>query len=95
VLHSFGNGADGTYPKAGLTDVNGTLYGTTYSGGAHGTGTVFSISTTGTESVVHSFGSPNDGAAPWTSLIAANGTLYGTTYSGGAFRSGTVFALSL
>ncbi len=29
VLHSFGGGANGTLPFAGLLDVGGTLYGTT------------------------------------------------------------------
>jgi hypothetical protein len=28
VLHSFGSGADGEYPLAGLIDMKGTLYGT-------------------------------------------------------------------
>jgi len=44
VLHSFDyNGTDGYYPEAGLINVQGTLYGTTYGGGTHGEGTVFSI----------------------------------------------------
>lgn len=44
VLHSFDyDGTDGYYPEAGLINVKGTLYGTTYGGGAHGEGTVFSI----------------------------------------------------
>jgi hypothetical protein len=30
VLHSFGGLDDGTNPAAGLIDVNGTVYGTTY-----------------------------------------------------------------
>ena len=34
-------------PDAGLTLVGSTLYGTTYSGGANGYGTVFSIATSG------------------------------------------------
>ncbi len=41
VLHSF-SGLDGDDPKAGLIDVNGTLYGTT-SGGDGGGGTVFAL----------------------------------------------------
>src|SRR5580700_3202678 len=48
VLYSFGDGADGHRPDARLIDVNGTFYGTTYAGGTHNAGTVFSISTTGT-----------------------------------------------
>lgn len=43
VLHDFDD-ADGKYPKAGLTDYTGVvLYGTTSRGGAHGVGTVFTI----------------------------------------------------
>ena len=30
VVHSFAGGVDGWYPEAGLTDVNGLLYGSTY-----------------------------------------------------------------
>lgn len=98
VLHSFGNGSDGRYPLAGLVEVEGTLYGTTYQGGTPygGTGTVFSISTTGTEAVLHSFGQGSDGRDPAAALIAVNGTLYGTTQEGGAytFNGGTVFSIS-
>lgn len=42
VLHTF-DGSDGSHPGAGLIDVGGTLYGTTYSGGAYAYGTVFSL----------------------------------------------------
>jgi uncharacterized repeat protein (TIGR03803 family) len=44
VLHSFQGGpSDGAYPYAGLIDVGGTLYGTTFEGGASGHGTVFKV----------------------------------------------------
>ncbi len=44
VLHSFGNGADGISPYAGLImDAAGNLYGTTIAGGTHADGTVFEI----------------------------------------------------
>ena len=44
TLHNF-DGADGEYPYSGLTQAtNGTLYGTTYQGGANGDGTLFSLS---------------------------------------------------
>lgn len=43
VLQSFGSGTDGQYPISRLININGTLYGTTYLGGAYGDGTVFSI----------------------------------------------------
>ena len=44
VVHSFsGYPNDGAQPQAGLTDVQGALYGTTAAGGAHAYGTVFSL----------------------------------------------------
>lgn len=99
VLHSFGGLAgkviDGDYPYAGLTDLGGTLYGTTASGGAHGYGTVFSITTTGKEKVVYSFGGKtSDALYPEAGLIAVNGTFYGTTTAGGKNDAGTVFSVS-
>jgi uncharacterized repeat protein (TIGR03803 family) len=107
VLHSFRGGGDsydpydGASPAASLIDVNGTLYGTTESGGAYcegngsyGCGTVFSITTDGTERLLHSFGSGSDGANPAASLIDVNGTLYGTTAGGGAYGYGTAFSIS-
>lgn len=93
VLYAFKGGSDGCFPVAGLVDLKGTLYGTTWMGGhcytTVGCGTVFSITTSGTEKVLHSFGGNGDGAWPFGSLIAVNGTLYGTTNS-----PGTVFRIS-
>ena len=104
VLHSFGNGYDGTQPLAGLINVNGTLYGTTASGGKYGSGTafygtVFSITPSGTEKVLHSFGNGTDGKNPKASLIYVKGTLYGTTQNGGQYGHGiisygTVFSIT-
>lgn len=94
VLHSFGQGTDGSSPTAGLIDKNGTLYGTTAGGGANGAGTVFSITTGGTENVLHSFGQGADGSNPQARLLEESGTLYGTTYKGGAYGAGTVFTIT-
>jgi uncharacterized repeat protein (TIGR03803 family) len=96
VLYSFaGPPSDGFYPGAGVTNVGGTLYGTTDYGGAHSnTGTVFSITPGGKEKVLHSFGNGEDGAEPETALVEVNGTLYGTTFGGGAHGQGTVFSIT-
>lgn len=94
VLYSFKGGkTDGAAPWAGLTNVNGTLYGTTVNGGAVGDGTVFSITLSGKESVLHSFARYQDGQYPYADLLDDNGTLYGTTPYGGAYGYGTVFSL--
>ncbi len=97
VLHSFGSSGanpDGTEPIAGLNNVNGTLYGTTNTGGKYNQGTIFSISLTGTELVLHSFGKGTDGTDPQAAFLDVNGTLYGVTTHGGTNGFGTVYAMT-
>jgi uncharacterized repeat protein (TIGR03803 family) len=96
-LYSFAGEPNGQYPVASLIDVNGTLYGTTSYGGMHDDGTVFSISTSGTEHVLYSFAGEPDGQYPKASLINVSGTLYGTAYRGGRASDGfgTVFGISM
>lgn len=94
VLYSFGDGSGGKFPQAGLLNVNGTLYGTTSGGGSiYDAGTVFSITTGGTEKVLYTFGA-EDAASPYASLINVRGTLYGTTTYGGSLGFGTVFSVT-
>jgi uncharacterized repeat protein (TIGR03803 family) len=100
VLHSFlPHGLDGNQPEAGLIfDRAGNLYGTTYVGGAHFSGTVFKLapSTNGTwtETILHSFTGGKDGGNPASSLIFdAEGNLYGTTF-GAPRHCGVVFKLA-
>ena len=101
VLWSFGGAYDGAFPGAGLIEVNGKLYGTTYQGGPYGGfGTVFELTppapgqTQWSEGMPWSFGSAGDGLAPQAGLIKANNKLYGTTVGGGAYGWGTVFDLT-
>ncbi len=96
VLYSFqGPPADGEGPSEALLNVNGTLYGTTAYGGPNGAGTVFSITTSGKETVLYSFkGGSADGAAPSAPLINVNGTLYGATGYAGANDKGVIFAFT-
>lgn len=94
VLYRFTGGTDGSQPLAGLTVLNGVLYGTTASGGTSNDGTVFEVTPSGSEHVVYSFKGSADGAFPQASLIVVNGILYGTTSRGGASNDGTVFDVS-
>ena len=99
VLFSF-NKSDGAYPYAGLTEVNGTLYGTTTHGGTGdrcggNCGTVYSITTTGAENVLFDFAGYPSGAFPYAPLKAVKGTLYGTTQAGGSRHGpGTVYSIT-
>jgi uncharacterized repeat protein (TIGR03803 family) len=95
VLYRFGGGSDGANPFAGLTTVNGTLYGTTVYGGSKDKGTVYRVTTGGVETVLHSFnGTHGGGAHPYGGLIDVNGALYGTTGAGGKYSKGTVFSMT-
>jgi uncharacterized repeat protein (TIGR03803 family) len=91
---------DGELPFAALVrSSGGDLYGTTYYGGAYGSGTIFRINTSGTLTTLYSFCSQSDctdGGNPAAALVqASNGGLYGTTSNGGAnFYYGTIFEIS-
>lgn len=98
IVYSFGaTPTDGANPSASLLAKHHTLYGTTSSGGAYSSGTVFSYNLTTDAEVLYSFcsqmGCP-DGNSPLASLIDVKGALYSTTPDGGAHNNGgTVFSL--
>jgi uncharacterized repeat protein (TIGR03803 family) len=102
-LHRFSGRPEGSQPVAGLVfDAAGSLYGTTYAGGASNSGTVFKLTPKPgggwSESVLYSF-CPlmdcGDGAGPiGVLLFDPLGNLYGTTFSGGNAGSGVVFKLT-
>lgn len=99
-LYKFAGRSDGGNPYYGLSDVGGTLYGTTAVGGGsgcrsgYGCGTVFKITTSGTETVLYRFAKQTDGATPLSGLVNVNGVLYGTTEVGGASKLGTIFKVT-
>lgn len=101
ILYSFGASAtDGTNPNAGLVmDSAGNLYGTTVYGGSNCSsgycGSVFKLTSSGTETILHSFTGTPDGGTPLASLaIDKNGNLYGTTETGGSYGWGTAFKIT-
>ncbi len=93
TLYNFKGAPDGSLPEAGLFNLNGTLYGTTATGGTSSLGIVYSI-VGGSESVVHSFTGTPDGSSPYAGLIAVGSALYGTTIHGGAHGDGAVFKIA-
>jgi uncharacterized repeat protein (TIGR03803 family) len=94
-LYSFTNGVDGANPQAGLVQgSDGNFYGTAYSGGAYGWGTVFKISTRGNLTSLYSFTGANDGGYPLATLVqGGDGNFYGTTEVEGSNSYGTVFQI--
>lgn len=90
-------GLYGWAPRAGLINVNGTLYGVAEAGGehingVHGNGTVFAITYAGAQ-VIHKF-QRADGVHPQAPLVDVDGTLYGTTNEGGVYGRGTLFKIA-
>jgi uncharacterized repeat protein (TIGR03803 family) len=94
--YNFGaTSTDGQSPYAGLIDVAGVLYGTTSAGGTRSDGTVFSLTTGGTETVLHDFTAGDvDGSEPYGTLVEVDGVFYGTTYAGGANGDGSVYSIT-
>jgi len=109
VLHSFTSttplypysNIDGANPGK-LAFSNDTLYGTAYSGGDYGYGTVFAMKINGTKfSTLHSFTEHGaainniDGEFPLGSLALDASALYGNANLGGNWGFGTIFRISL
>ncbi len=107
VLHTFAGGDDGSTPNGDLLidKTNGSVFGTTVSGGVWGLGIVYQLTppsggqTEWTMNYVHGFEGDatdaNDGATPNGGLVGGTGDLWGTTQSGGASINccGMVFEL--
>ena len=84
TIYNFQGGSDGATPTGQLLlAADGSLYGTTVSGGA-GFGTVYKIDADGNELVVYPFTGGNDGFSPYSGVLTdEQGNLYGTTVVGG------------
>jgi uncharacterized repeat protein (TIGR03803 family) len=97
VLYNFQGLDDGQNPVGGvILDKAGNLYGTTFSGGINGGGTVYKLSPSAsgwTLTTLYSFTGAFGG--PYNKLtFDAKGNLYGATNSDGPFNLGSVFKLS-
>ncbi|HWI58823.1 MAG TPA: choice-of-anchor tandem repeat GloVer-containing protein, partial [Bacillota bacterium] len=100
LVRSFTGGTmgDGQNPHAGLAQgSDGTLYGTTYSGGSYFAGTVFKMNKNGSGyTLLQSFlAAGGDGQNPPADLIEGrDGVLYGVAQNGGSNNLGVVFRLN-
>jgi uncharacterized repeat protein (TIGR03803 family) len=105
ILHTFptetnGTNSEGGQPVGGLVLSDTNLFGTTWSGGTGGAGTIFRLNTNGTGFTnLHSFAAMasntnSEGAKPMSTLSLSGNTLYGAAYSGGATGNGALFAIN-
>lgn len=98
VIKRF-NGTNGSTPFAPLVQgLDGNLYGTAYSGGANGSGTIFRLTPAGVLTTLYNFcglAACADGSSPGGGLVETpSGLLYGTTQVGGTGSVGTVFSVT-
>ncbi len=105
-LYNFTNGADGSYPQAGMTLSGNTLYGTTSGSQAlpndvvAKASSIFKINTDGTgftnlyDFTPLSFSTNSDGSTPLAGLIVGGDTLYGAAFYGGSGGAGTLFKIN-
>lgn len=100
ILHSFLSGdPNGAEPMGALIQASdGNLYGTCYTAGANGYGTVFRISRSGVFKKIYDFtiAAGNAGYLPQAGVIqASDGNLYGAAGGGGAEGLGAIYQLTL
>jgi uncharacterized repeat protein (TIGR03803 family) len=95
TLYPFGDdGLDGELVLAGITLVNGVLYGTTAEGGSSQVGNFYSYNLgTGVGTSLYSFTGSAGEAFPEGGTLSFDDTLYGTT-AGQGQNSGSVFAFA-
>lgn len=97
LLYGLSGNGSGDYVSLAV-DTAGSLYGTTYGGGAYANGSVYKLAPSGGGWIyasLHDFTAGDDGNNPTSLLLGPDGNLYGTTYSGGIYYGGTVFEITL
>jgi uncharacterized repeat protein (TIGR03803 family) len=97
TIYSFPNSNGGESTPLVVEGSDGTLYGTTPSGGSNQWGTVFKLNRDGSGyGLLHTFFgyAGGDGGGPNGLVEGSDGVLYGTTLTGGSNNWGTVFRLN-
>lgn len=95
TLYTFKGTTDGAFPTGLVLGFAGNFYGEGPGGGAEGYGSVYSVTPSGTFTVLASFDGTN-GNYPYGGLATAGGSelFYGTTIYGGASNLGAVFEVN-
>jgi uncharacterized repeat protein (TIGR03803 family) len=97
ILHSFQGDEQGELPASSpYLHSNGSLFGTTRSGGSFGDGLLYSIDTDGNYNVLHNFLGFFDGEKPGSRLVEGpDGNLYGLCSEGGGANGGSLFMYNI
>ena len=95
VLHNFtGKEEDGATPYSKVFVAGNMVYGSTYSGGPGGFGTIFKVSTKGENfQTLYSCTNQSNGIYPVNGVVVSGSKIYGMTYEGGNGGYGTLFEL--
>lgn len=85
IIYTFQGGQDGAQPVGPLLNIGGILYGATTHGGKgcdpEGCGTIFSLTTSGTENILYKFIDVGHGVFPY-GLQRSGNAMIGATYVG-------------
>jgi uncharacterized repeat protein (TIGR03803 family) len=96
---NFNGAGNGSAPQGTLTlNTSGLIYGTCWTGGSFGSGTLFSYAPGATAvSVLHTFSAPpfTLGGRPFGGVTQFGNTLLGTTQLGGSLSGGTIYEYNL
>ncbi|MFZ0032361.1 MAG: choice-of-anchor tandem repeat GloVer-containing protein [Candidatus Cybelea sp.] len=106
LIYTFKGGKDGMAPYSPLLAVNGFLYGTTAEGGCMrvcdrygsvpGGGTIFKMSSSGSETIIHRFViAKASGLDPVGPLVFLNGHIFGVTAEALSPYAGTIYSATL
>lgn len=96
VLHAF-NRTDGSSPNGPLVQAsNGSLYGTTNTGGTNGAGVIYRINVGGAGfRILHHFKKENEGHPCGGLIVGSDGFLYGMANGGSPQFPGSVFKINM
>ncbi len=97
VIKTLNQETEGLFPNPGFAQAsNGTLYGTTSSGGSANAGVIFSMSPSGANyTVLKTFDFNGDGANPVGPIArSSNGIIFGMTSLGGSENGGVLYSFN-
>ena len=93
TVYSFA-GLNGSGPSRLISSTDGSIYGTTQTGGIPQAGSIFKIDSAG-QAATYIFDGATTGGSPGQVFEGENHNLYGATGTGGASNHGTIFKLNM